>query len=228
MDYKQFTDAILQGANLSAPASSIAELGNSMRGAFRASAVARPGQAQGVAAATQAEEEERRRKEAAEAAARKLQDKLDPSKYQKIRKEDGGFAFFDPDGNEIDIDNYAKKTGYRKVDILSDSENPVDLQFIDDYQQMQKLNQAVWSGSDEIEDFKMDYPELFSGGNGSPTPQDLNKKLLEKYPHIFGMGNYETSRKNLGSPLFRINSGGSMLGGGGAPAPAGGTQRWKR
>lgn len=208
MDYRQFTNAILAGANQGAPASNNSVIGNAFTGAFRGAAVARPGNAQGVASAQQADDEEKARRAAAEARARELQDKLDPSKYQKIRKDDGGFSFFDPSGKEIDIDTYAKRTGQRRVDVIKDSDNPIDQQFIDDYNQMNDLNQAVWrNDTAALAEYKSMFPDLFSRGGGiNPTPEDITKKLLEKYPHIYGMGNYQKSLSNLGNPLFRTGS----------------------
>ena len=190
MDWKQFVDAVKQGANVGAPSSAIPELGNAMRGAFRSSALGTASRAMGVTAQQNADDEEKRAAAAREARAREIQDMLDPSKYIKQRKDDGGFAFFDPKGKEIDVDTYAKRTGQRRVDVLADSENPVDLQFIDDYKQMNDLNQAIWrNDTGALAEYKALYPDLFKGGT---KPEDLNRKLLEKYPHIFGMGNYGT------------------------------------
>lgn len=218
MDYRQFTDSILKGASQGAPAGAIPELANAMTGSFRAAAVARPGKAQGQVATEQAAQEEERRKAAFAAEQKKIQDMLDPGKYDRRRKDDGGFAFFDPTGKEIDIDTYAKRTGLRRAEILSDSENPVDLQFLDDYETMNKINQAAWNNDSEaLREYKRVYGDLFQGDN-PPTIEDLNRRMIEKYPHIFGRGNYEVSRSNVGKPLFRMSgsysSGMSGSGGG--------------
>lgn len=206
VDYRQFTDAILQGANQAAPASSMADLGESFKGAFRAGAVARPGRAQGVAAQQQADDEEKRRQAAAQARINEIKDQMDPSKYQRVRKADGGFDFFDPSGKPINVETYARRTGQRRVDVLSDSENPLDLQFVDDYKKMNDLNQAVWSNDTAtLSEYQSIFPDLFAGGK-SPTPEELNKKLLEKYPHMFGLGSYQQSVQNMGKPLFRAGS----------------------
>lgn len=214
VDYRQFTDAIFQGANQGAPASGDAIIGNSMRGAFRGAAVDRPGRAQGAAATQQAADEEERRKAAERARIQELQDQMDPSKFQRVRKDDGGFDFLDPSGNKIDVETYAKRTGQRRVDVLSDSENPLDLQFVDDYKKMNDLNQAVWSNdTGALSEYQSIFPDLFAGGK-SPTPEELNKRLLEKYPHLFGLGDYNKSAGNLGKPLFRSGAKQSTGGGG--------------
>lgn len=214
MDWRQFANATLRGVNVSAPDSSIPELANAARGGFVASAIDRAGSAATKSATRQADEDEKRAEAARQARMQEIQDMLDPSKYERRRKEDGGFAFFDPKGNEIDIDTYAKRTGVRRVDALQDSENPLDLQFIDDYEQMNAVNQAIWrNDTGALSEYRAFYPEVFGEGDKSPTPEEINRRLIEKYPHIFGRGNYKTSLSNLGNPIFRESAGGG--GGGG-------------
>lgn len=204
-DYSQFVNAIKQAGNVGAAASSIPVLANAMLGSRMAGAMERTGNAFNKKSAVDADEEERRRREAAEAARQKALDAIDPKNYQKVRKDDGGFAFYDASGKEIDIDTFAKFTGQRRVDVLKDSENPVDLQYIDDWSQMNELNQAVWrNDQDALANFAPEYQKM--------TPEQMNRKLLEKYPHIYGMGNYEKSRSNLGKPVFRSTGlGGSSI-----------------
>lgn len=209
---QQFSNAVIKGASMPGIQGDPI-VSNAMAGSFRLGAQKRAGNAMGVVAQQQADEEEKRRQAEQQRRIQELQDQMDPSKYQQVRKDDGGFAFFDPSGKEIDIDTYAKRTGQRRVDVLKDSENPLDQQFIDDYMQMNDLNQKIWQNdTEEINNYKLQYPELFSNGN-NPTPEEINKKLLEKYPHIYGMGQYERSYSNLGKPLFRM-TGSSSSGGG--------------
>lgn len=199
-DINQFSQAIIQGAKTPGVSSYMPEVANAMQGAFGAAAISRAGKAQGVVASQMADEEEKRR----QLALQKAKDQIDPSKYQRIRKNDGGFAFYDPSGKEIDIDTFAKATGNRRTDVLKDSENPLDQQFIGDFAAMNDLAQAIYQNDREtITSYMSAYPDLFKGG--MPKPEDLNKTLLEKYPHIFGMGNYQKSMSNLGKPLFRYS-----------------------
>ena len=211
---QQFSQAVLNGAGQATPSSYIPEIANAMRSKFALGGISQAGKGMGVVASQVADDEEKRREAARKQQLQELQDKMDPSKYQRLRKDDGGYAFFDPTGKEIDIDTYAKRTGIRRVDVLKDSENPIDQQFIYDYDQMNKLNQAIWSGDTaSIQEYKAIFPDLFS--NGDPTPEQINKRLLERYPHMFGMGNYQKSLSNLGNPVFRSSqqSGGSTGGG---------------
>jgi hypothetical protein len=219
-DYQQFADAVRGAANEGAPTSSIPEVARAMASAFNAAAVSTAGRGASVTAEQNAADEERRRKEAEAARIQSLKDKVDPSKFRKEIAKDGGFNFFDPTGKAIDINQYAAQTGQRKVDILRDSENPVDQQFLFDYQKLNDVNQAVWNNdSAEIAALKQQYPDVLSG---STKPDDLNMRLLQKYPHLYGKGTYGQSLSNLGRPLFRSTDGFSSGVTSGSSAGAGG------
>lgn len=150
---------------------------------------------------------DQQQKEAAEAARKaqmqKIQDQLDPSKYQRVRSKDGGFDFFDPEGKPIDIKRYAQVTGMNPSKILADSDNPFDRQYVNDYQNTRDLITAVQNGdTDTISTFKAENQDL-----GSMKPEDIMRELIRKYPHIYGGGNYNDSYKNNNSPLLRYNLG---------------------
>lgn len=142
-------------------------------------------------------------KAAADAARRaqieKLQAMNDPSKYQKVRKQDGGFDFLDPDGNKIDITRYAQVTGQRASSILSDSDNPFDQQYVNDYSNTKNLIDAINNGdTDTINGFKANNASI-----GAMKPEDLMRELIRKYPHIYGNGKYADSTRNANNPLLR-------------------------
>ena len=123
----------------------------------------------------------------------------DPSKYKIERKADGGFAFYGPDGKEVGIDNYTKNTGVRAVDILKDSENPIDMQYLDEYDNLRGLIQAVNDGDDTfVAAFQQKNPDL-----AGRTPDDYMKAFTARYPHIYGTGTYEDTRRNFGKTLFQ-------------------------
>jgi len=123
----------------------------------------------------------------------------DPSKYKIERKADGGFAFFGPDGKEVGIDNYTKNTGVRAADILKDSENPIDMQYLDEYDNLRGLMQAINNGDSAfVSAFNKKNPQL-AGSN----PDSLMQAFTKRYPHIYGTGTYEDTRKNFGNTLFQ-------------------------
>ena len=147
-------------------------------------------------------------KEAAEVARQaqmqKIKDKLDPSKYRAEKdREDGGFSFYDPDGNKIGIDRFSAVTGVDPATILKNSDNPFDLQYVNDYNNTRDLVTAIQNGDvDTINAFRAENAEL-----GQMKPEDLMRELIRKYPHIYGNGKYQDSYKNNNNPLLRYNTG---------------------
>lgn len=151
------------------------------------------------AAKTREEQEEAARK----ARLAELKKKADPNNFQKVRKSDGGFAFYDPDGKEISINDYAAVTGQRRVDILADSENPIDQEYITDYANMNELAQAFYNNDQGIiQQFTAANPNL-----KDMKPEDFMRELIRKYPHIYGYGGsggdaYQQTLKNRGMRIF--------------------------
>jgi hypothetical protein len=211
-DLKKFSQAVLNGANIQGPASYIPEVTKYL------TAEARQGvsEAAGKGLAGVSEQKASEEKEAAEAARRakieQLKDQMDPSKYQKVRKGDGGFEFRDPNGNPIDIDTFARRTGLRRVDVLKDSENALDQQYVNDWNNANDLAQAMYNGDkDTVSAFVGQNPDL-----RGRKPEDFMRELARKYPHMYGLGKYEdTLRMSQGRPAFKNNGYG---GGGGGSA----------
>jgi hypothetical protein len=207
MTPEDFLRANQAARQVAAPATGGGEVQNFFNGAFQNQAVAGASN-EGFTNFRAGEDEAAR-----QATAARLKDQMDPGKYQRTRKEDGGFAFFDPEGKEIDIDTYAKRTGVRRTDAIKDSENPVDIQFENDWTEMNDLAQALYRNDSEVVDeFRDYYPDLFKKGN--PRPEDITRQLLDRYPHMFGRGQYEKSKANLGNPVFRMGGSGTASGGG--------------
>lgn len=173
-----------------------------------------------------ASEVDQQEKQAAEAARQaqmqKIKDKLDPSKYRAEKdREDGGFSFYDPDGNQIGIDRFSAVTGVDPAKILAQSDNPFDLQYVNDYTNTKKIVTAIQNGDvDTLNDFRAENKDL-----GRMKPEDLMRELIRKYPHIYGNGQYKDSYVNNNNPLLRYNTGmpttSSSAGG-----TAGNTRNW--
>lgn len=210
---KQFSNAILQGAGGANGFQSAFGLDNWINPAMDRVGKGIMGNSFAAAAGAQADEEEKRRQAAAKEQEASASIMNDPSKFQRLRKDDGGFAFFDPAGKEIDIDTYAKKTGARRVDILKDSENPIDQQFIRDFDMTDQVSQAIYQNDIEtLQALADDNPEVFKSG---ATQQGIMEELMRKYPHIYGRGRYEDTLKNASRPLFNQSAMRAREGGGG-------------
>jgi len=163
----------------------------------------------GQIAGTQADIIAKQEEQARQAKIDSLKDQLDPSKYQKVRKADGGFDFLDPSGQKIDINTYAQRTGERRADILKDSENPIDQQYVNDFVNANDLMQAVYNGDKQtVSDIVAQNPDL-----KDKKPEDYLKELILKYPHLYGRGNYADTQKNFLHPAFKSDP--NFLGSGG-------------
>lgn len=214
-ELKRLSQAVLQGAGIETPRTSIPELAPFFRSSFQLPAVRQGGQAFGTVAGERAEQEREAAAASRKARVSQLQDMLDPSKYEVRRKEDGGFDFFDPTGKQIDINTYTKRTGARRVDILKDSENPIDLQYVHDYSNLQGIMGALYNND------KATLNEVKKRVGGNVTPEDLSKKLMFRYPHLYGLGSYGETQKYRNQPLFNFDltnlysTGGSSGGRGG-------------
>lgn len=75
--------------------------------------------------------------DAASAAQQKLKDLQDPSKYQQVQTQDGGFKFYDPLGNEISAADFAAVNNTTPNEVLKHSQNPIDVAFQQDFTQLQ-------------------------------------------------------------------------------------------
>ena len=217
-DLKRVAQQFAQAAGLPGPTSSISEVTKYSQAGSMEGAIKQGIAGSGSLAGQKAKEADEADEAARQAAMRKLQDKLDPGKYTKQRKADGGFAFFDPDGKEIGIDRYAEMTGYRLADILKDSENPIDQEYINDYLNMNTLAQAMYNGDqDTINSFMEQNPNL-----KGQKPESLMMELIKKYPHLYGKGSYQQTLSNRGNKAFSFNSNYLLTGGGSGTSSSGG------
>lgn len=149
------------------------------------------------------------------------EDMADPNKYRQTIDEQGGFKFFDPQGNEIDVKQYSGVTGKHITEILKKSQNPYDKQFTEDYGTIEKLGEVMQKGDKKaleklyaeqpelkkqihgktfneiVRDFRGYYPRFF---NETPAAQDSGASAGSKRPQdISGGGNLFT--KLLGGIL---------------------------
>lgn len=202
-DLKKFSQAVLAGIQGSQGGAGIAGISDVVNNAFgsrvRAPIVNKAG-GQGQLAGVVADNEERQAEAARKQKLAEIEAMLDPSKYQRVRKEDGGFAFFDPTGKEIGIDTYAKRTGLRPADILKDSDNPIDRQFVNDFANMNELMTASFNNDTETVKRILKENNLDEG----LKPQSFASQLIAKYPHIYGKGSYQTTYGNLNKPIFAV------------------------
>lgn len=141
-NFQAIKDATLGAADISPPpsplgASNAPELANLYKSTFQLPLVTAASNAAGNTASAIVAQ----RKAEAAAALQAAKDRQDPSKYQQIRKDDGGYAFLDPSGKEITAQQYADITGKDPAGVLKDSRNPIDQAFVSDYNSLQQYFQ---------------------------------------------------------------------------------------
>lgn len=83
----------------------------------------------------------------------------DPKRYERVKKKDGGYDFFftDPSGKrqQVDIATLINNTGDDREKWLSGSENPIDVQYLDEQNTVRDFMTAVTTKDrDKIDEYK--------------------------------------------------------------------------
>lgn len=124
--------------------------------------------------------------------AQSLQDAQDPSKFQQVAKDDGGYGFYDGAGNEISAFEFARATGKSPADVLAQSQNPIDIGFNQDYKQLQDyLNAKANSKNDQTAaDTAKNIEAIVKKNYGVDLHKmqikDVIKQFQSAYPTVFG------------------------------------------
>lgn len=109
-------------------------------------------------------------------AKQKAADEADINKYRFVQKPDGGYDFFAPDGQQVDIATLSQKTGVKPVDILfnsklgTDSQNPIDIQYAEDQKNLNDYIRAKLSNNKtKVQGYEAAKPELsqYQGQGGA-------------------------------------------------------------
>lgn len=206
----KYRQALLGASGVTAPGDSpnatpavqpqIANLQRMYSGQFQAGAAQKAIGAVGGASNAQANQEDAAAKMAlqeeqdkADALAQQKKDLLDPTKYRQEISADGGYDFFDPQGNPIDVKQYSGATGKHITDVLKKSQNPSDQEFVNQYKNVEQLGQIFQSGSkDELNkylkknpDVQADYDLLKKHLGKTPTYGDIVATFRQSQPKFF-------------------------------------------
>lgn len=174
--------------------------------------------AKGLASAkvSQAQDEKDAADAAAKLAAQKEADMSNFKAYKIVKKGDGGYDFYDPNGQQVDIATLAQRTGVKPSDVLADSENPIDVQYVNDYKNLQGFIQAVLSGDTKTKDaYVKAKPELkkFNNKNGI---NDLIMQFRRSYQRYYTPRSVDPNAWGArvpGSPVIPTSQNGSSYGG---------------
>lgn len=74
-----------------------------------------------------------------------IQYNSDPKNFKIIQKPDGGQDYADPTGKKITLLQYSQATGLKPHEVLGNSSNRLDQQYVNDYNNLQALTNAALS-----------------------------------------------------------------------------------
>lgn len=170
-------------------ASSAPELAKMYQSSFQL-----PQSSGGASALTNIAQQQVAEAKAQQAAAEKAaQDAKDPSKYQRVQKQDGGYAFFDPTGKEISASQYAQILGVSPDRVLADSNNPIDLAFQQDYKSLQqyfqdKINSKFdQTAADRAAQTEKAVKDAYGIDLAKQNHADVVNTFMQSYPTVFGL-----------------------------------------
>lgn len=160
--------------------------------------------------------------EAAALEKKKAEAMLNPNNYQQIPKADGGYTFLDPMGKEISAHDYARVVGKPVNSLLADSENPIDIAFNEDYQNLQDYISAKINSKNDpdaaslAKQYEDKVKESYGIDMGSMDPKQVIEQFKRAYPTVFGgkgagMGQgTQTVIPNYGAPQTAVPGGGAI------------------
>lgn len=80
----------------------------------------------------------------------------DPSNYKQSINDAGGYDFYDPLGNKISVQAYAKATGKQIPDVLGKSQDAGDKAFLQEYSDLMEYGRALAGDQKAVDKFRND------------------------------------------------------------------------
>jgi hypothetical protein len=114
-----------------------------------------------------------------------IEDALDPGKFQRIRKADGGYDFLDGAGKPITVEDYSAAKKIDKGEALKDSRNYQDIVFLRNYNATMDLLDGYYNQDEDK--VKKITKQLAKGGVdvAQIMPKDVIAALYEQFPQYF-------------------------------------------
>jgi hypothetical protein len=157
---------------------------------------------------------ENAKKAAAEAEAR-AHAFQDAKNYTVQQRDDGGFGFYGPDGKEVSASQYANNTGQKLTDILKDSQNPIDIRYINDQKNLTKYLQAKSQSKFDpkqaaiAKQIESEVSSTHKINLSQANPQQLIQMMQQNYPTIYG-ANQNNAPGFSGSSTFLPDQSGAQ------------------
>lgn len=134
-------------------------------------------------AAAKAAEVEQAKKDNYEKALAEMQD---PKNYRQEIADDGGYHFYDPMGNKIDVQKYSRAVGKQIPDVLKDSQNQNDARFVQDYKDLLDYGRALAGDEDNVKKFRDDkkysgFLQRYKDKSYGQVVTDFKKSYTDKF-----------------------------------------------
>jgi hypothetical protein len=135
--------------------------------------------------------------------------------YTVQQRSDGGFGFYGPDGKEVSAAQYANNTGQKLTSVLKDSQNPIDIRYIQDQQNLTKYLQAKSQSKFDpkqaaiAKQIETQVAAAHKINLSQANPQQLSKPCSQNYPTIYG-AHQDNSPGFSGASTFLPNAGGAQ------------------
>lgn len=145
----------------------------------------------------------------AAAAAAKAASDNSPGKWKQVLKADGGYAFYDGNGNEVSAAQYAAARNQDITTVLKHSYNPIDKAFAQDYKQLQQyINDKANAKNDpkarsRAQAVETQVRKLYNIDLHQQNPSEVINAFVQAYPTVFGG---HTAGKQGTSTLFPTNN----------------------
>lgn len=116
----------------------------------------------------------------------------DPNKYTRVQAPDGGWNFYGPDGKPVSAADFARVKQVPVDKVLGDSQNPIDIAFQQDYQQLQnyfkdKINAAHnQTAADNAAATEAAVKKNYGVNLASLNHQQVVQQFMQSYPTVFG------------------------------------------
>jgi len=132
----------------------------------------------------------------------------DPANYQAVLNEAGGKTFLNGEGKPISVNEYARAKNVTIADALKDSQDPADIDFVNDYKDTMALGQIMSTGDkDGLEKFYKERPGLkeFVKDNGIKTWDQYVNTFRSAYKDRFSQAQTDATARR---PVSNLSIGG--------------------
>lgn len=112
--------------------------------------------------------------------------------YRVVSRPDGGFGFYDPSGKEISAADYAQVAGKTPQEVLKGSQNPIDIQYQQDYDDLNNyIKQRALAKTDpkaaaQAKAVEDQVNKQYGINLAKQNPHQVVQTFMNNYPTVYG------------------------------------------